>query len=256
MLVSSQTPSGLPSAAPPDPASAPTSPTSPGARRDWRGVPESARQHLERLPARSRAEVRGVLREDLTSEYDARFLSAHLRSLPFPLTPAFRRAEAVWAVDEERHYRACRAVVEHCFDFDPAILTERRPDFGPLAHLFEDEFSILCLAAYDELATVRAYRANLPRYALLGPALVRWVRGVIADEAWHYARFLEVAVTEHRHRLAGSRAVVQRIRASERVPYAATFVLDHDDPVFTEEMFDGAAAVLCRQLERAARVPC
>ena len=47
--------------------------------------------------------------------------------------------------------------------------TCRRADFGPIAHLFRDEFTILCLGAYDELATVRAYRANLPKYEKLGP---------------------------------------------------------------------------------------
>ena len=99
---------------------------------------------------------------------------------------------------------------------------------------------------------MRAYEANLQHYDRLGSEFRRFIRAVIADESWHYARFLETAVSEHPHRLRDAPAVVARVRASEGVTYAGTLVLDHDDPVFTQAIFDQAQLILERQLRRAA----
>jgi len=223
----------------------------PGARSAWTQLPEFVAPHFVRLDDAQREILRPILWDDMVSEYDARFFSAHLRSLGLELSDRFWAVEAEWARDEERHHTQFARINERLFTFDTAQLEARTPDFAPLAELFEDEFAILCLGAYDELVTVRAYRANLVHYDRLGPEMGRYVRSVIADEAWHYARFLEILRTEHRSQLARAGDVVARIRRSEGHSYAATFVLDHDDQVFTDDMYDGAMRVLLSQLSRS-----
>jgi hypothetical protein len=223
----------------------------PGARREWIELPASVEPHFARLDDAARAALQPVLWDDVVSEYDARFFSAHLRTLDWPLSERFWEVEAEWARDEERHFTQFARVTERLFPFDRAVLEKRCPDFGPLEELFGDEFAILCLGAYDELVTVQAYRKNLVYYDSLGLEMGRYARSVIADEAWHYARFLEILRSEHAQEMARAPEVVARIRRCEGISYAATFVLDHDDRVFTKEMYDGAVRVLLAQLGRA-----
>lgn len=233
-----------------------TGPTGPpGAARSLDGLELSVDPSRATMSPEELEQTRLVLHEDVVSEYDARFYSAYVRELGLPLGCAFLELEASWAVDEARHYAGFRSVYVHLYGASEldAELAKRRPDFGPLEHLFEDEFSIACLGAYDELATVRAYRANLAVYDRLGPHFSDYIRGVIADEAWHYGRFLDLIAAEHRHRLGDAPRVVERIRSAEGTAYGNTFVLDHDDSVFTEAIFDEAAGILLRILERMAR---
>ena len=187
----------------------------PSARREWHHLGPSVAPWLARLDERARAGARRLVVDDMTTEYDARFLSSHLRGLGLELSEAFLGVEESWAEDEERHFRGFRSVVQAGWDDDCSWLAERAADFAPLAHLFEDEFSILCLFAYDELATVRGYTRNLPAYDRLGPEFGSYVRAVIADEAWHYARFFDVCVNVHAHRLEDAPAAIARVRAAE-----------------------------------------
>ena len=105
-----------------------------------------------------------------------------------------------------------------------------------------------CLGAYDEFTTVRAYTACLPLYARLGPRFEGYVCSVIADEARHYHAFLDVARREWPERLPDLPAFLADLRDIEGTPYAATFVLDHDDPVFTEAICSAAERALMRHL--------
>lgn len=202
-------------------------------------------------------ELRPVLREDLFSEYDGRFLTAWLRDEGPPLSAPAQDALAAWDRDERRHCEGFRLVLRCLWDdFDAvegAALAQREPDFGPLAPLMQDELGLLLLAAYDELCTVRAYRRLLPHYAHLGPRFVAWIHEVVADEAWHYALFLGVLRSVHRARLTEAPARLARIRAAEGTPYAATFLLDHDDAeLFSPDLCDQAQRVLLRQLSAPA----
>ncbi len=206
------------------------------------------------LAPRARAELRPILWADMTSEYDAYFLAEHLAALPFPFSPGFEAAFARWAQDEERHYLGFRLAFETLFPLErdhlDDKLTQRRAsvDFEPLSDLFTDEFRIACLIAYDELATVRAYRANRAYYAQLGPDFARYVAEVTADEGLHFASFLSVLRAHHRHRFGEAQEVIRAIRATEGLAYANTFVLDHDDDVWSEAIFDEAAGILLRRL--------
>ena len=211
--------------------------------------------HIEEasLTSDDRQALREVLYWDMTSEYDARFLSDYLGSLGLRFSEEFRRQFHRWSADEARHFEGFSSVYEQLFGSTEKHLQARQPDFEPLAHLFGGEFEICCLLAYDELATVRGYHVNLDLYDRLGPEFGSFVRGVIADEGRHWGAFMELLRTSHRDRLGEAPDVIARIRAAEGTPYRATFVLDHDEALYTDEIFDDAARVLLRTLSNAAR---
>lgn len=221
---------------------------SPGARKDWSGLAAATRPYARSLTAEDHLKIGGILRDDVLSEYDARFLSEHLHGLSLDFSPEFLVAERRWAGDEERHYRLTARVHGEHWSSEEGLLKGRVPDFEPLAALFTDELGLLVLLAYDELVTVRAYQANLAHYAKLGPAYLSWARALIADEAWHYAAFLGVIRDVHRERLSETPSLLDRVLALEGTPYSATFVLDHDDSVFTEPLLAKAARLLRRHL--------
>ena len=201
---------------------------------------------------RDREALRECLYWDMVSEYDARFLTDYLRTLDISFSDEFRASERQWARDEQRHFEGFAAVYDQLFGMPPDLDT-RRADFGPVAHLFGSEFEICCLMAYDELSTIRGFRVNLHLYDRLGPAFGAFVREVIADEGRHYGAFSSVLRKVHAHRLQEAPEVVARVRATEGTPYTNTFVLDHEESLYTDEIFDDAARVLLRALENAAR---
>lgn len=222
----------------------------------WLELERDVAMHAARLGESDREALEEVLFLDLSSEFDARFYSVHVRQLGIELSSAFLKFEPEWARDEAKHMDGFRRTLKAGFGWNDERIAElngRRSNFEPLAHLFRDEFAILCLSAYDELATVRAYLGNMHRYRLLGPSFLRFLRSVIADEGWHYSRFLELIRKRHAHRLNESAAMVAEIRAAEGTPYASTFVLDHDDDVWSDAIFDEAEQVLLRALNRARR---
>ena len=220
-------------------------------------VADEAQSRLRTVPGERRARLLASLRDDMVTEYDARFLVDYLDRMDQSLCGPFREMLARWYDDEVRHFESFRCIVETCSGDATADLDARRPDFAGVAHLFGGEFEILCLLAYDELATLRGYRGNLPMYAALGDRLGAFVRRVIGDEAGHYAGFRALLAERHAGRLGEVEEVVRRIRATEGTPYHATFVLDHDDPVYGEHIFDEAARVLVSQMQRERdRRPC
>lgn len=226
-------------------------------RRQWDTVEllGARGQRIERPPGDVSGDVLAKLREELlhdaVTEYDGRLLTAHVDALPFELTPAARAAFDVWDRDERRHHDGFRLALTALFDdIEPELArcAGRRADFEPLAEFFEDEFTLMLLGAYDELCTVRGYRKNLPLYDTLGPAFGRYVRHVIADEAWHYSLFLDVLRREHAHRRADAPAWLTRLRAAEAIPYSATFVFDHDDKeLYSDDIGAAAQRILLRQ---------
>jgi len=218
---------------------------------------QSVREHAQLLGDEARDELQEILWADLFSEYDARYLSAYMRSLRAPLSDHFWACEERWAKDEELHYLGFRRIYGAAFGRSAESLElelaarSAQVDFEPIADLFEDEFASACLLAYDELATVRAYRANYERYALLGPELMKFIRKVTADEGRHFRNFMKLLREGHSQRLPELPTIIARIRGREGQPYGNTFVLDHDDGVWSDTLFDEAAAVLLRRL-----VPC
>ncbi|KAA3611904.1 MAG: ferritin-like domain-containing protein [Planctomycetota bacterium] len=205
------------------------------------------RERWQALKPETRQRLRETLYHDMVSEYDARFLAAYLDDLPVTFSQGFRQVLKAWAEDEEAHFQTLHRINQGLFGVSDRDLERRKPNFKPLETLFEDEFSIACLGAYDEWVTVRGYRNNLPLYNHLGAEMRAVLRRLMADEARHYAGFLAVAL-ECREGEARTRQVVARIRQAESGLYHQTFVLDHDDPIYGPELFDQGAANLCRQL--------
>lgn len=205
-------------------------------------------ERLAALDPATRGRLQATLRDDMETEYDARFLTAWVRQLPVDFSEEFQEVFGLWDREEGEHFAAFRDVCALFLDDIEPALAARRPDFGAIAHLFAGEFEILCLLAYDELATVRGYKGNLDLYDRLGPEFGSFVRSVVADEASHYAGFRRLLRGRHAHRLSEASATIGRIRAADGTPYQATFVLDHDDPVYGLALFDEVARVLEQQL--------
>jgi len=213
-----------------------------------RQIAVQAGGHFRRLPEPVQRRLSSLLLDDLTTEYDARLLGSHLRSVGAHWSGAFWRVEARWEADEAEHHRVARRVFRACGGrWDPG-LGVRQADFSQLEPWLGDEFTFLCLAAYDEWITVRAYTAGLVWYDALGPTFGRWMRGVIADEARHYCQFLSLARNGHTDRLKEVPGLMRAIGGVEGEPYRSTFLLDHDDPIFRAEWFDQARCVLQRHL--------
>ncbi len=218
-----------------------------GTEEDFEALARSVSPFAAGLGARARDELAKILHWDIISEFDARFFSAYVRGLDLDFSPEFRAMERQWARDEARHFEGFSRTGEMNLGMSLEHLSERSAEFSPLAHLFGEEFSILLMGAYDELVTVRAYRSHLEHYALLGTQFLGFVRSVIAEEGRHYGGFMSVIRARHSHRLAEVPELLRRIRATEGVPYQATFFFDHDDSVFDEWMYDEAAELLLRQ---------
>ncbi|MHC5062555.1 MAG: ferritin family protein [Planctomycetota bacterium] len=216
---------------------------------DFEVVAQSVLPHAAKLSESERGELSRILHWDIISEFDARFFSAYVRELDLEFSPEFREMERQWARDEARHFAGFSRTAELNLDMDLEHLKDRKANFAPLAHLFGEEFTIVLMGAYDELVTVRAYRSHLEHYARLGTPFMRFVRSVIAEEGRHYGGFMRVIRARHSHRLADVPDVLKRIRATEGLPYQATFFFDHDDSVFDEWMYDEAAELLLRQTQ-------
>ena len=200
------------------------------------------------------APLEPILRADVQSEFDARHLAVYLRDVGRDWSREFHAVLDRWEEDEALHYgffeRAYVAAFPGRAEELAADLSARaaNADFAPLEHLFRGEFEAACLFAYDELSTVAAYRALRPNYGRLGPQLVELVDIVTADEGRHHLNFVALIRELHRGRMPGAGDVLEAIRATEGVEYANTFVLDHDDDVWSEEIFDRAHAILLRRL--------
>lgn len=209
---------------------------------------------LQALPQAQKRFLRDLLWNDVSTEYDARFLSAWLRGQEVKLgyfSKAFWQTHDLWAAEEERHFAGLFAVLQSVFpgrDWQ-AKLASRSATFEHLEPLLQDEFSVLVAGAFDELVTVRAYRANLHVYGLVGPLFLDFVLLMIADEALHYARFLRRLQEDHSSRSGEAKNIIRGARAiSSAEPYGATFLLDHKDPEYTTELLDSAERILVANL--------
>ena len=211
-------------------------------------VVAQAGAHFGSLPEPVRVRLSSLLLDDLLTEYDARLLGSHLREVGAHWSEAFWGVEARWEADEAQHHRVARGAYLSCGGGEDFDLEGRQADFSHLKPWLGDEFAFLCLAAYDEWVTVRAYTAGLAWYDALGPTFGRWMRGVIADEARHYSQFLSLARSGHPGRLQEVPDLMRAIGSVEGEPYCSTFLLDHDDPIFRVEWFDQARRVLQRHL--------
>jgi hypothetical protein len=204
-----------------------------------------------------REQLHGSLWHSLSSEYDARHLSAFLRAAGLRLSDAFWALEAAWAEDEQKHYRALRWLYSRVYSVDEreldAQLARRQPDFAALRPLLVDEFSLCVVLAFDELASSRSYARDRVRFRPLGPTVVRLLGHAARDELWHCLNALDLLRALHAQRLSEVPALLSRVIAHDTSPqfrYGATFLLDQLlHPTYGET----DAAFLCDCRDRVER---
>ncbi len=214
----------------------------------------SISQYAKDLSPEELFDLESTLRLDVESEFDARFLAGHLAKQSWAMCPAFEQALDQWLVEENLHQKLFLQVYGAAFPdkFEGLKRDLMERDHGvafePIQHLMGSEFEVLCLLSYDELATVKAYRALLPQYRLLGPSMSPLLDLVVRDEGQHYAIFARILRTEYPTRLSEAADQIDKIRSNEGTPYGNTFVLDHDCDDWTDSIFDETVVQLKRAL--------
>lgn len=96
-----------------------------------------------------------------------------------------------------------------------------------------DEFSLLTIIAFDEIATCRGYSRDRDFYAGLGhPAFLSWIKETIADEVTHATNAVRVIHKHHAARLGERDDVLDRWMgsATPHQNYRGTFLMDSLDP--------------------------
>lgn len=178
------------------------------------------------LPDDAEARLRRSLAYDIRTEAD----SVHLyRWIATNVDAAPARRIAVplllWLADEQDHAAAFRVAWSARYaDAPPA---ESTPDFDRLADVLSNLPGVLLALAFDEAATVVAYRRMMGLYRTAG--IGDLLRRVIADEGRHLALFVYLF-----RLVAGDRseddvsAALDRLIRLDGHPYTGTFVLDHD----------------------------
>ncbi|MGB0653013.1 MAG: hypothetical protein ACPGQL_07410 [Thermoplasmatota archaeon] len=214
-------------------------------------LPRLPRDPERDVPGNAHHEYRQETIENYESEYDSRFFEAYLRSRD-DLSHDFLAFLDAWSEDEVRHSRGFARIYAALFDKDFEALWSALPeraadsDFSGVDHLFEDEFHILVLFAFDELCTTRAYCQERDQYfeQYGGGLLWDWISNVARDEAYHMANCIRLLRRHHAHRLHEVPAVFEKLKAlaHQDLPYMGTFVLDQslylDDPEYVTGIMD------------------
>ena len=111
-------------------------------------------------------------------------------------------------------------------------LMQRPHDFSVIRQHIVDEFSLLTIIAFDEIATCRGYSRDRDFYAELGhPAFLSWIKATIADEVTHATNAARVIHRHHAHRLGEVDSILARWigSATSHENYRGTFLMDSLD---------------------------
>lgn len=198
-----------------------------------------------------------IFETDVAAEFDARHLSARLSGTMRDWPSEILDFMESWAWDEDNHYRGLRhllhAVTGETEESIHLRMGTRTPDFTGIEPFIDDPFRFLVALAYDECVTVQAYATDYPLYDALGPGAGRWVRLANRDEALHYANAVRLVRHLYRDRIGEVPNLLERLLShdQQRLPYRATFLLDHDYPLvyFSPDK-------LRRSAERVGRALC
>lgn len=176
---------------------------------------------------------RAQIISDLISEYDARYLWEYVQSASICTSEYFDEFLNMWRLDEDNHHCGLSIIAEGLYGVSATdIVSENHladPDFGELAPLLTDEFSICAAICFDEAATVLAYREDVARYRHLScPPLLKWFQLVLRDEAFHFRNAAEVLKYQHGRRLGELKGVLDAVVSRDLVGgvYRRTFLFD------------------------------
>lgn len=205
------------------------------------------------LPTTDVEAKKAVIYSDMVSEHDSNFFVAHIESKQIPLHPETQDVLKIWLKDENNHFDGFATLNRAVFGLSEADISKskaQKPNFQPIDHLMSDEFSVLLIAAYDEICTIKGTVEDMPMYKEFGPQFEAFIRNLISDEAWHYSKFIRLIRRYHGHRAQEIPNAVQRIRNVEKegFHYENTFVLNNEESLYTDEVLNNAAASLVRNL--------
>lgn len=150
----------------------------------------------------------------------------------------------LWSRDEQRHSEGFIILLRILCGRDPAGVREelgRRPhDFSVINQHVVDEFSLLTIIAFDEIATCRGYSRDRDFYARLGhPVFIDWIKNTIADEVTHATNAVRVIHKHHASRLGELDDILDGWigSATSHEAYRGTFLMDSLDLGYFREDF-------------------
>lgn len=208
-------------------------------------------------PASLREHTEHELWMNLRAEYDARHLSAFLRSSQISFTPEFWVFEEAWRNDEHNHYLGLRWLYSGLYSMSVEAVDQRlaaqKPDFSQVEHLIADEFTLCVTLAYDEFASARGYAQDFELYEQFGPPPVaQWIRYAARDEMLHHLNAIDLIELHYAERVAEMPRIIDRLihhDTTEGYEYRSTFLFDHEpDPghnPFGPEFLRECGKVVC-----------
>ncbi len=196
---------------------------------------------------------------DLCAEWDSVYLHEFLHKGGQEWSLEFQAFEKAWYEDELNHAEGFLSLYSVFYGEDREELRrrlrERKPDFKPVAGFLGSEFEVSLLFAYDEFATMRAYRLDWDLYQELGaPVFLDWLRHLLRDEAYHHKNGFDLTRMHHGGRLHEVPALIDRFVAFDRnnPPYRATFVFDHEWAHIDKSFFADTGELLKDLYRRSA----
>ncbi|MCB9831295.1 MAG: hypothetical protein H6807_02385 [Planctomycetes bacterium] len=210
------------------------------------------------LGAAERENLRSFFWFDLCAEWDAQHLHRLLQDRRPVFSDDFLAFEEAWYEDEINHAEGFLRLYSLLYDESETDirvrLANREPDFGPIASFLDDEFDLALLFAYDELATMRAYRIDMLLYARFRlPAAMTWIRRLLRDETYHHKNGFDLVLRHHAHRLDEVDDRIDDFLDHDETDrrYRATFLFDHEWAHIKPDFFARTAQVLKGAFRRA-----
>jgi hypothetical protein len=174
--------------------------------------------------------------QGICSEFDASELKKEIYRRELLKTDDAKKYIELWSSDERRHTDGFAILIEILLGIPEEEtrrkLSERDHDFSLINEHIVDEFSLLTVIAFDEIATCRGYTRDKDFYESFGhPAFVTWIKATIADEVTHATNAVRVIHEHHAHRLADLDVVLNKWieSASHHEEYRGTFLMDSLD---------------------------
>lgn len=186
------------------------------------------------LPKSEKIRRKDFLWNAMLTEYDAANLDKYLKTQFNAFSDEFLAFENAWRLDEWNHYLGFRRIYSVLYDEPEEEIVERLErntgDFDPIAEFLDDEFKVILVLAYDEIATFKSYLAEFSFYKTLDNAKIfRWFQKVTNDELNHFQNCMEIIRSKYSTRGLEISHIIDRFIKWDlsRHPYTRTFVFDH-----------------------------